>query len=176
MKSGDLQRAFGVGATTIKNWTEEFSAYLSSTAQGIENRHRRFDSDDFIVMATISELSQRQKLPYSMIHEKLKAGYRVSDVSAATVGYEDGRLVPAAAVEQIIDSAEIRVELEQVKAERDRLLLELDRERQRVAERDNRILEQQSKIEELLRALGRAEGRLEEIEFTRKTKRTGDED
>lgn len=164
MKSGDLQKAFGVGVTTIKNWVDEFGEFLSDGARGVESRHRHFTQSDFIIMATIAELSQRQKYPYSVIRERLQQGYRVDNPTAATVGYEDGRLVPAAAVEQIVDAAELRVELEQIKADRDKLLSLLEEARKDSKEWRERYHELERELRETQRLLGRLEGRLEEMD------------
>jgi DNA-binding transcriptional MerR regulator len=159
MKTGDLVKQFGVSDTTIRRWVAEFGEYLSSNAQQIHSKHRSFTADDFLVLATIHVLS-KEGYSLSAINDKLGQGYRVEDVSAATVGYTDGRMVPATAIEQIIDAAEIRVELESLKIERDRLLDELGTERQRNIEKDQRIEQLQKDIRELQRELGRAEGEL----------------
>jgi len=164
MKSGDLQKAFGIGATTIKNWCDEFAEYLSDGARAMDSRHRRFTESDYIALATVAELSQKQKLPYQAIHEKLQGGYRVENPGAWTIGYEDGRMVPAAAVEQIIDASEIRVELEIIRAERDRLanMLSDSIEKASTLEDKNeqltkRLIELERELGALQRELGRAE-------------------
>lgn len=160
MKTGDLVKLFGVSNKTIQNWVKEFENFLSDGAKKLDGRQSIFDSHDFIIMATIAELSQKEKLPYSVIQEKLVSGYRIEDVSAATVGYEDGRTVPAAAVEQIIDATSVRVELEQVKAERDKLLDMLNQKEKRERELIEKLDNMQNQIAELQRQLGRAEGEL----------------
>jgi DNA repair exonuclease SbcCD ATPase subunit len=164
MKTGDLQKAFGVGVTTIKNWVDEFGDFLSDGAKAESTRHRYFNESDYLVMATIAQLSQRDKLPYKVIHDRLKEGYRVEDTSAATIGYEDGRLVPAAMVEQVIDASEIKAELEAIRLDRDRLAEMLEKRDQQLAEKDARISQLQDRIAELSERAGKAEGRLEQIE------------
>jgi DNA-binding transcriptional MerR regulator len=172
LKSGDLTKLFGVSHQTVSNWVKEFENFLSETARKQDSRQSIFTEQDFIIMATIAELSQKQKLPYEAIREQLSQGYRVEDARAATVGYEDGRMVPAATVEHLIDATHLRVQLEQVQAERDKLMqllsdvqaqakaIQEDRETLR-REKDTQISALQTKIAELERALGRAEGELE---------------
>lgn len=177
MKTGDLVKKFGVSDATIRRWASTFNTFLSTG----EGRHRNFTYDDFLVMATIHQLSG-QGYTLELIQQKLKDGYRIEENSIDQIGYPDGRMVPAAVVEQVIDASEIRVQLEQIKSDRDRLITllqqaqekldQMEREaRQREEairrEKDTQIEALQSEIKELQRALGRAEGRLEEIERTR---------
>lgn len=175
MKTGDLGKLFGVDSKTITNWTKEFGEWLSDGAQGKAGRHRIFDQSDFVVMATIAELTQKQKLPYSAVHDKLAEGYRVEDPTAETVGYEDGRTVPAAVVEQIIDATEIKTQLSQVTAERDALQRQLEEMTVRAARYENerdasnaQVQELLKQIAELERELGRLEGRQQERDKRRR--------
>jgi len=167
MKTGDLVRQFGVSSKTINRWVEEFEEYLSESARKVGTRQSVFNSDDFLVLATVHELSAGG-LNFKGIHDRLAEGYRVDDTRASTVGYEDGRTVPAAAVEQLVDAAEIRAALERVTSERDKLLemLETERDEHRRARED--LKELQTQVVQLQRELGRAEGRLEEIEYNRR--------
>lgn len=167
MKTGDLVKQFGVSDTTIRRWVAEFEGFLSDDAKKTNSRQRVFNSSDFLVLATIHALSS-ENLPLSMIQERLAEGYRVEDTASSTVGYSDGRMVPAAAVEQIVDATELRVEIESLKRERDRLLELLDQERNISHDKDQRIDVLQTEIKTLLRELGRAEGRLEQIDRSHK--------
>lgn len=180
MKTGDLVRKFGVSDATIRRWASTFSEYLSDG----EGRHHNFTYDDFIAMATIHQLSS-EGYSLDLIEKKLGEGYRVEENLIEQIGYPDGRMVPAAVVEQVIDSSEIRVQLEQVKHERDRLIQTLEQMQQRLEDledearereeairrdKDTQIEALQKEIKELQRSLGRAEGRLDEIERNRKPK------
>jgi len=180
MKTGDLVKKFGVSDATIRRWASTFNEYLSEG----EGRHHNFTYDDFIVMATVHQLSG-EGYALELIQKKLSEGYRIEEQLVDQIGYPDGRMIPAAVVEQVIDSSEIRVQLEQVKNERDRLLQTLEQTQQRLAqlegearqreetirrEKDTQIDGLQKEIKELQRVLGRAEGRLEEIERSRKPK------
>lgn len=163
MKTGDLTKQFGVSAQTIHRWVIEFSDFLSDSGKGVGVRQKSFSADDFLVMATIHQLSL-DGTAFTTIKERLQEGYRVESTVAASMGYEDGRLVPAAVVEQVIDSVEIRVELEQVKAERDKLveMLEETREKLEAAEtaRRDEVKALNERLIELQRLLGQAEGEL----------------
>jgi len=164
MKTSDLVRQFGVSDTTIRRWTTEFSDYLSDEATKKDHRNRSYTSADFLVLATIRELS-KEGLGLNSIREKLDSGYRVDEPTPNVVGYQDGRLVPAAVVEQIIDATEIRIELEQVKADRDRLLRmledaqqELKNAREKEETAKQKVESLQERIQELQREVGRMEG------------------
>lgn len=162
MKTSDLVRQFGVSETTIRRWTATFEHYLSDLATKKDGHARQFTSNDFLVLATIHCLT-KEGHSFAEVHGKLKSGYRIEDTGAATAGYEDGRLVPAAVVDQIIDAAQIRVELEQVKGHRDRLLELLQKAQEKEELTQKEVKELRDRIEQLQRDLGRAEGRLEEL-------------
>jgi DNA-binding transcriptional MerR regulator len=166
MKTGDIVKHFGISESTVRRWVKEYEEFFSDSS----NRQRSFTSSDFLVIATIKELAN-QNLPMSHIRQQLAQGYRVEDTVAQTAGYTDGRMVPAAAVEQIIDATQLRVALEQVTYERDRLLETLEmleksksdleeKYEERISEKDQQLQSLQEKISELQRELGRAEGEL----------------
>lgn len=166
MKTGDLVKQFGVSDSTIRRWVREFTKFLTES----NSKHRSFTSDDFIVMATINHLSN-QGYTLDAIRGRLDEGYRIENISTETVGYSDGRMVPAAAVEQIIDSSELRVELEQVKSDKTILTLQLQDARQELVELREKYEQQgrghkeeletlNNKIQELQHRLGLAEGEL----------------
>jgi DNA-binding transcriptional MerR regulator len=159
MKTGDLERQFGVSRQTIYNWIEHFSQYFGDGAKGLRSKQRIFDSNDYIVLATIAELS-REGMSYAAIAKQLQQGYRVDDPSAVTVGYTDGRMIPAAAVEQLVDAAEVRTYLAQVTADRDKLLEMLAEEKQAHQVSREKVQSLQDEIARLQRELGRAEGEL----------------
>lgn len=174
MKTGDLVRKFGVSEATIRRWASTFSEFLTSG----ENRHRNFTLDDIVVIATIHKLSN-EGYTQDLIQKKLQDGYRVEADMMDNIGYPDGRMVPAPVVKQVIDSTEIRVKLERVEAERDQLLIllkESNLKREKIEDESRKreetlrleIQHLQEKIVELGRMLGRAEGRLEEIDRIRK--------
>jgi len=166
MKTGDLVKHFGISESTVRRWTKEYEEFFSESS----GRQRSFTHSDFLVIATILELA-KQNFPLNHIRQRLAEGYRVEDNTAYTAGYTDGRMVPAAAVEQIIDGTELRVQLEQIIYERDRLLETIqtlrhtqeemeEKYEERLAEKDSQLRQLQDRMAELQRELGRAEGEL----------------
>lgn len=151
MKIKELLQKLGTTNTSLARWIAEFGDYFS---EGAKLRHREFTHDDLNTLATVAKLSQ-DGMNYDAIREKLATGYR-DEFAAANFGV-DTLMIPAAAVEQIIDSTEIRSELEAIRLDHARLLAETQR-------KDERIDTLQQRIAELERALGKAEGRLQEIE------------
>lgn len=123
MKSGDLAKLLGVSAKTIRVWSDAYDDLL--TVQ--KTKQRVFTEEDILVLSTVATL-YHDGHSHPAIREKLDQGYRVEDPSVANFGV-DTRVVPAAAVEQLIDGAEMRVELERITNERDRLLELLESER-----------------------------------------------
>lgn len=162
MKTGDLARLFGVSDKTIRDWIEVFADFFSEDAQGLRSKQRNYSEADILTLATIAKYSV-EGLSRAHIKEKLLSGDRVEHPGVANFGV-DTRMVPAAAVEQIIDSTEVRIELEQMRAERDKLLSLLEHERHESREREERLRIEIKNLQEqmilLQRELGRAEGEL----------------
>jgi predicted nuclease with TOPRIM domain len=69
-------------------------------------------------------------------------------------------MIPAAAVEQLVDAAEVRTYLAQVTADRDKLLEMLAEEKQAHQVSREKVQSLQDEIARLQRELGRAEGEL----------------
>lgn len=187
MKTGDLERKFGVSGTTIRRWTETYKEFLSIEARGHDSRQRTITESDYLVLATINKLSN-ERASTEEIKTKLREGFRVEVEDIATIGYVDSRLVPAAVVEQVIDASELRIELAIVAKERDKLLvllekvqdkLEATEEKLAVVEKESRLREEalrhekeslEKELRELMLRVGKAEGKLEEIEYNRRLK------
>lgn len=66
---------YKVTAETIRSWTEEFSAYLSATANPGKGRHRVFTDEDMQVFAYIEE-RKKQGAVFEQIHAELGNGSR----------------------------------------------------------------------------------------------------
>lgn len=146
MKTGDLEKQFGVSRQTIYNWVDKFDNLFSNEARGIKVKQRAFNSEDYIILATIAELS-RDGLGYTAIQNRLAEGYRIEDPTTFTIGYDDGRMVPASVVEQVVDASEVRAALERVTVERDRLIQELDRAHAQLDAKDELLVDMQAKLE-----------------------------
>ncbi|MFP4320838.1 MAG: MerR family transcriptional regulator [Anaerolineales bacterium] len=166
MKTGDLARLFGVSITTIQNWINEFGDHLSDPAKKIGAKQRSFNEDDVLVLATVASLSA-DGLNYDTIRKRLADGERVEHPGVANYGV-DTRMIPTAAVEQLIDATELKIELEQIKAERDKLLSMLERSEDEKTALRAKVDELQAEMANLRERLGRAEGRLEEKDKRRR--------
>lgn len=158
MRTGDLQSLFGVSSTTIVKWIKVFEAYLSEGARKTDSKQRSFTEEDVIVLGSIAKLSA-EGLGYDAIHAKLEEGFRVERPEVTNWGV-DRRMVPAAALEQVIDSTDMRVELEQVKSERDKLAELLGQSNDQLRELREKYDQLQEEIKTLQRQLGLAEGEL----------------
>lgn len=66
---------YKVTAETIRSWTEEFSPYLSPTANPGKGRHRIFTEEDMQVFSYIHERKQ-QGAVFEQIHAELMNGSR----------------------------------------------------------------------------------------------------
>lgn len=166
MKTGEIASLLGVSDKTIRNWVERFENFLSAEAKRVGSRQSAFTEEDIVILATIKELSA-EGLSYDAINERLVSGYRTENPGTASFAI-DRRVVPAAAVEQIIDSTAIKIELEQVKSERDRLLTVVEKQQIQEKELREELNRLQDKIAELMLRLGKAEGRLEELDKSKK--------
>ena len=58
MKSGKLAKLFSVDIKTLYRWTDEYSEFFSSDAQGIGRTQREYGPQDMIVINTIMKLRQ----------------------------------------------------------------------------------------------------------------------
>jgi len=165
MKIKELLQQLGTTNTTLARWITEFDSFFST---GAKQRQREFTEEDFGVLAAIAKLS-RDGMNYDAIRSRLAAGYRES-LSTVNFGV-DTRLVPAAAMEQIIDSAELKVELENIRQDRDRLVAYVERLEKQLDDKDKKmeqirdtysaqIVELHKQITELSERAGKAEGEL----------------
>jgi DNA-binding transcriptional MerR regulator len=167
MKTGELAKQFDVSYQTVRNWIHEFSEYLSDDAKALTARQHTIRQDDFVILATVNELSQRQGLNYAEIRERLKDGYRTDELEAYIMPMD---MVP---LQHAVDASKIAAQLDIIKAERDRLAEMLDEEKlahqQTRHELETRLGAKvdslQDEIKQLQREIGRLEG---ELEYRRK--------
>jgi len=165
-KIGQVASMLGVTLNTLKNWQDRYPDYFSKSALGQGVSQRVFTESDILTAATIAKL-RADKLDFDAIGEQLEDGYRVDSPQVANFGV-DMRMVPAAAVEQILDSTEIKTALAQVTAERDKLLELLEKSDEEKRELYARVEALQDQIGELRERAARAEGRLEEKDKRRR--------
>src|SRR5689334_19063289 len=68
MKPQQLATLLNVTPTTIRRWArDEYTEFLSPTAQGGERLHRSFDSQDARVLAWIAALRAQNKPPADIL-------------------------------------------------------------------------------------------------------------
>lgn len=155
MRTGQLAQLLGVSASTIQNWLREFDTFFDKRY----GSQKVFNDQEVIVAATINKLSS-EGLGYQEIKAKLQSGYRVDSPSEAAFGV-DTRMVPAAAMEQIIDASELRIKLDNLQHDYDHLIKMLADANEENKALRQRVDELHDKIIDLNRALGKAEGELE---------------
>ncbi len=64
-----------ISAETVRNWCEEFSNYLSPTANPGKGKHRNFTDDDMRVLDLVAQM-KNQGLTYEQVHASLQNGDR----------------------------------------------------------------------------------------------------
>jgi len=159
MKIGETATLLGVSDNTVRNWVSEFEDFFSPNARKERGRQRTFTEADVLVLATIATL-RNDALEFSEIQKRLNAGFRVEHPGVANFGV-DTRMVPTAAVEQLIDATELRIELEQVRVERDKLLDMIEQLQFRLEKAETSHKAEtttlQKRIEDLIERAARAE-------------------
>lgn len=147
MKTGQIASALGVSDDTIRNWLARYPAYFEQR----HSRQRSYTEADYAILATIASLASDGKST-AEIEAMLKSGFRVDSANTTAPGV-DIRLMPAAIVEQLIDSAELRIELEVLKSDHAKTLDLLAQ-----SNAENKTLHEA--ITKLNREIGRLEGEL----------------
>lgn len=71
----DIIRQFGVSPQTVRTYADEFSRYMSPTANPPAGQQRNFTDEDLAVFALIVQL-KRQGATYETIHAALASGQR----------------------------------------------------------------------------------------------------
>ena len=96
--SGEIAKIYGVVTETVRNWTIEFSNYLSEGAQPGRNKKRTYSLDDMRVLSLVASMKERN-LTNDDIHASLRSGQRgeipelsPDDVKLLTLGDQEKRL------------------------------------------------------------------------------------
>lgn len=125
---------FHVSNETIRNWAEEFSRYLSFTANPGKGRTRSFSVEDLEVFALITEMKNKGST-FEEIHISLGKGQRgdapdllVDDVKAIISGEQERRLVlEVEYLKRTLQDALVRAQdAERIKEENIRLKAQLE--------------------------------------------------
>jgi DNA-binding transcriptional MerR regulator len=168
----DAEAVFKVSSQTIRNWTREFSRYLSVTATPEEGRTRLFTDADMQILELISRMKDEGK-QYDEIHAALQGGKRGSlpgvsseEIRAMVSGEVERRLhLEVQMLKRQIELAEERLaEAEQTKDENIRLHAQLEEANKQVDEFKQQLKESQEALRRLEREAGEAyyRGRLDE--------------
>ena len=168
MRINELAQKLGVTTVTLGAWIKNFEEFFSAAANLKAGKHRSFTQSDLDTLATIAQLSG-QGLNYDAIRKRLnESGDRIP-FEAVNMGLSPA--VISDNVQQIVDSAGIRAELETAKAQLDFYMAELEKRDQQLSDKDAAITQLHQTIRELSERAARAEGRLDEIERNRKPRR-----
>lgn len=152
MRSGEVAKLLGVDSSTIRRYTLEYGRFLSKKAGAV----RTYTADDYAVIATIRTLYQDGYSGREIV-AKLDDGFRVDTKDMSVVGLLDSRVIPVTVAEQMVDASGIRSELENLRAERDRLV-------EAMHSKDEKIEKLQAEVIRLNRELGKLEGRLSSVD------------
>lgn len=80
MQVGEVAERLSKADNTIRNWTREFTTYLSADlVERPEGADREYAEEDLYVLATIAEESDKGR-KYPQIHEALQRGRRVVEL------------------------------------------------------------------------------------------------
>ena len=170
--SKHLALLFGVSLETVRNWCDEFSDYLSATANPGKGRHRSFTEEDMGVMSLIAQF-KRQGMMYEDIHVSLKSGERgevpalgLEEINA--LAGDDSERALTLQVESLSRQLQlVSAELEQAREtekENIRLKADLATERKLRLDLEKNSKELTDQMMALQRELGKAQGILEYLQ------------
>ena len=182
MKSGELAAALGVTPDTVKNWAKHpvLEKFFSEGAKGEDGSFQRtFNESDVLVISTIHHLRTGGTTDWEEIAQRIEDGVRHQEFpqnaiaadprtipiqqaeqsakAAATVAERDAALKRVNDLElQIVTiESQHRQEIEQLRAETKE---EVDGIRREYEEKMEKLYQE---VRQLLREIGRLEGRLE---------------
>lgn len=157
-KSHHVQKMFDVSAETVRNWADEFSNYLSVTANPGTGRHRIFTHEDMRVFALVSQL-KTSGLTYADIHASLENGQRGELPDVFQVGDEVQIALRLDQAREIIlrmegERNDAIAELQEMREEKIKVQTQLADTRQRIQELNDQLEKSRQRIEELNREVG----------------------
>lgn len=170
--TSDAEVIFKVSPQTIRNWSKEFSRYLSATANPEEGRTRIFTEEDMRVLDLVARLKVEGK-QYDEIHAALLAGERGNppgvssdEVRALVAGEIERRLhLEIQVLKRQLEIAEKKLEeAEHAKDDNIRLQALLETSNRRTDELSAQLKAAQDELRRLEREAGQAyyRGRLDE--------------
>jgi DNA-binding transcriptional MerR regulator len=151
-----ITKLFGVSPQTVRNWSEEYSRYLSPLAAPGRGRNRTFSEDDFRVFALVAAM-KRDGATNDDIHASLASGQR-------------GDLPPLPPVDmQMMVMADHTRAIVTLQTERDTALAELQKARDEIQQLHGKndlltgqLDSAQEKIDKLNRKIWQLESRLDD--------------
>lgn len=166
--SSQAAALYHVSNETIRNWSEEFSRYLSFMANPGKGRTRGFSDEDMQVLALIAEMKASGST-FEEIHISLGRGQRgdtpalqVDEVKAMISGEQERRLMlEIEYLKRSLQDATARsAQADELKEKYIRLEAQLDIIKQHDSERietlTDELSEARKRIEELSRQIGEA--------------------
>lgn len=159
-KSEIVQSLFNITGQTVRNWTNEFSDFLSDDAVGGENKHRVFTEDDLSVFALISELKAK-RLNTDDIKATLATGNRGEIPDTTGIVPVDTALKITRLESQML---QYKYNYETALEEIDQLKLEkarLEGELKSLSTVREQLADEHEKRDSLMREIGKLEARLE---------------
>jgi DNA-binding transcriptional MerR regulator len=145
----ELTKAFGVTASTLRNWTAEFADYLSSSANPPAGQTRQYSQEDAEILATVA-IMRSEKRPYAEIHAALDAGDRIEWTPPEEEGARpEDEEQETALVRLTATVARFEGQLEAVTEERDHLRNKLDEEQEARRTAENRAVAAETRAEML---------------------------
>lgn len=159
-KSEIVQSLYNITGQTVRNWSNEYSDFLSDDAVGGENKHRVFTEDDLKVFALIVELKAK-RLNTDDIKATLATGNRGEVPNTTGIIPVDTALKITRLESQILQYKQnydhALEEIEQLKLDKARLEGEL----KSLSTVRNQLAEEHEKRDKLMREIGKLEARLE---------------
>jgi len=185
-RTGEVADSIGVSDETIRQWTDkdEFVAYFTKDARGINRRSRRYSQDDVLILNTINYLrNQDSGITWREIADRLETGFRhdefpSSDIAGVTtkIPYREAEQSAKAAAtmvqrdEALLQIQHLKNEMVQLRTQYERRLAEKDDELERrlaikdevnrelITIKDQEIRDLNKEIARLNREIGRLEG------------------
>ncbi len=119
MKTGKAGLFLDVNLRTLKNWIERFPEFFSAAARGENVMQRSLNETDLIVLNTIKTLRSQGIQEWDVIGERLKAGYRVSDIPDTAIFVDMGATPVQAVQRAIVTRQELDIALEKINEQAD---------------------------------------------------------
>lgn len=159
LKTGDIARRINVHENTVRNWTDEYRAYMSPGALGAK---RKFSEADLRILATVADMREKGITPAD-IAAALGEGKRIAELPpepspAEEQARQEVRLVPLANVERALNEV-VRLETELAKITQERDIA--------IERRDRDVTTYNERINALEREIGEMRGKLAERQPTR---------